>query len=99
MFGFKFSVKRNPKTTFTLQQFYNAVEKVKIETGATHHCVYIEMIGFGRGNLVLKAYLDNPPRFYIGKTVEEVCDGLRKKEEQPSPVKEIIIELPNEIAA
>ena len=81
--------KRKPKTRFSIQEFSDAVRKVREEQNSGHHCVYIQLSGHDYSEIELRGYIDNPPRSEEGKTIEEVCEKLRQLKPEPSPVKEV----------
>ncbi len=84
-----FKFKRKPKKQITLQGLYNAIGEVAKESGEDYYRATAEI---NNGILVLGGYI-NPRKLVSGKTIEEVCEGLRNygKPEEPSPIKEVAI--------
>lgn len=83
--------KKKTKQTVSFSDFEKKIIKLKTELGASHHVIYLEKSAHNEG-VTFKAYLDNPPRFHDGVTIEEVVEKfMTEKETKEYPVKEVLI--------
>lgn len=82
-------LKKQPKESITLQQFYDAVGVVAKENNEDYFSVTIKLSS--HDGLLLSGYI-NGLSHLKGKTIEEVCEKLRnyRKPPEPSPIKEVI---------
>lgn len=94
---FNFNIKRKPKKSITLQEFYDAVGEVAKERNQSFFHVSIKKGSHSNGlfsGLSFTGYI-NGTNHENGLTIEEVCEKLRntKKVEKVSPVETVTIEL------